>query len=112
MGSGLGTVEARHISDGIFLAAARAIADLSPAKRDPAANLPAPLVDLRKVSFHIAVAAAKKAQADGLAEPPSDELTAAAVRGKIWSRFTRRIDVCAGSHCARRSRGVGRSRCG
>ena len=85
-GIGLGAiaVEARCISDGMFLAAARTIADLSPAKRDPAANLLAPLVDLRKVSFHVAVAVAKQAQAEGLAEPLSDQLIAAAVRGKMW----------------------------
>ena len=85
-GIGLGAiaVEARCISDGMFLAAARTIADLSPAKRDAAANLLAPLVDLRKVSFHVAVAVAKQAQAEGLAEPLSDQLIAAAVRGKMW----------------------------
>ncbi|HYA04561.1 MAG TPA: malic enzyme-like NAD(P)-binding protein, partial [Xanthobacteraceae bacterium] len=77
-------VEARCISDGMFLAAARTIADLSPAKRDAAANLLAPLVDLREVSFHVAIAVAKQAQAEGLAEPLSDELIAAAARDKMW----------------------------
>ena len=40
-GIGLGAIatDARRISDGMFLAAARTIADLSPAKRDPEANL-------------------------------------------------------------------------
>ena len=67
-GIGLGTiaVQARRISDGMFLAAARAVAELSPARRDPAANLLPPLVDLRKISFHVAVAVAKQAIAEGL----------------------------------------------
>ncbi len=60
-GIGLGAIatEARRISDGMFLAAARTIAELSPAKRDPEANLLPPLVELRKLSFHVAVAVAK-----------------------------------------------------
>ena len=51
-GVGLGAIaiRARHISEGMFLAAARAIADLSPAKRDPHANLLTPLVESRAIS--------------------------------------------------------------
>ncbi len=78
----------------MFLAAARAIADLSPAKRDPTANLLAPLVELRQVSFHVALAVARQAQAEGLADPRSDEATAAAIRAKMWepryARYRRR----------------------
>ncbi|MFY9893757.1 MAG: NAD-dependent malic enzyme, partial [Xanthobacteraceae bacterium] len=44
-------VQARRISDGMFLAAARTIAELSPAKHDPRANLLPPLAELRKISF-------------------------------------------------------------
>jgi malate dehydrogenase (oxaloacetate-decarboxylating) len=85
-GIGLGAIAARagRISDEMFLAAARTIADLSPAKRDPQANLLAPLLELRKLSFHVAIAVAKQAQADGFAEPASDEKIAAAVRAKMW----------------------------
>jgi malate dehydrogenase (oxaloacetate-decarboxylating) len=85
-GIGLGaiTTDARRISDRMFLAAARAIADLSPTKRDPDANLLAPLVDLRKLSFHVALAVAKESQAEGLADEMSDEATAGAVRAKMW----------------------------
>jgi len=85
-GVGLGTiaVDARRISDGMFLAAARSVAELSPAKRNPAANLLAPLVELRKASSHVAVAVAKQARAEGLAEPLADDAIAAAVRAKMW----------------------------
>ena len=95
-GIGLAAIatQARRISDGMFLAAARAIADLSPAKRDPTANLLAPLVELRQVSFDVALAVARKAQAEGLADPRSDEATAAAIRAKMWepryARYRRR----------------------
>jgi malate dehydrogenase (oxaloacetate-decarboxylating) len=86
-GVGLGTiaVEARHISDGMFLAAARTIADLSPARGNSEANLLPPLVELRKISFRVATAVAAQAIAEGLAVPLTQEQIAAAVRGKMWA---------------------------
>jgi malate dehydrogenase (oxaloacetate-decarboxylating) len=85
-GIGLGAiaVRARRISDAMFLAAATAIAELSPAKRDPHANLLAPLVDIRKLSFHVALAVARQAQAEGFADARSEEETAAAIKAKMW----------------------------
>jgi malate dehydrogenase (oxaloacetate-decarboxylating) len=85
-GIGLGAiaVKARRISDAMFLAAARVMAELSPARRDPDANLLPPLVELRKISFHVATAVATQATAEGLAEPLSEEEIAAAVRAKMW----------------------------
>jgi malate dehydrogenase (oxaloacetate-decarboxylating) len=85
-GIGLGAIAARaeRISDGMFLAAARTIADLSPAKRDPEANLLPPLVEIRELSFHVAIAAGKQAQADGLANPVADDKLANLVRAKMW----------------------------
>jgi malate dehydrogenase (oxaloacetate-decarboxylating) len=85
-GIGLGAiaVEARAISDGMFLAAARTIAALSPARTDREANLLPPLVDLRKISFHVAIAVAKQAMAEGYATPLTEDQTAAAVRWKMW----------------------------
>jgi malate dehydrogenase (oxaloacetate-decarboxylating) len=77
-------VKARRISDAMFLAAARVMAELSPARRDPDANLLPPLVELRKISFHVATAVATQATAEGLAEPLSEEEIAAAVRAKMW----------------------------
>ena len=49
-GIGLGAiaVKASRISDGMFLAAARTIAGLSPAKKDPRANLLPPLAEIQK----------------------------------------------------------------
>ncbi len=85
-GIGLGAIaaKARHISDRMFLAAARTIAELSPAKRDPTANLLPPLVESRKLAFHVAVAVGTAAQIDGLAEPTSDTALAAAISAKMW----------------------------
>ncbi len=85
-GIGLGAIatDARRISDGMFFAAARTIAELSPAIHDPQANLLAPLRDIRKVSFHVAVAVAKQARAEGLADPMPDEAIVSAVRARMW----------------------------
>ena len=85
-GIGLGAiaVKARRISDAMFLAAARVMAELSPARHDRDANLLPPLVALREISFHVAVAVATQAIAEGLANPLSEENIAAAVRAKMW----------------------------
>jgi len=85
-GVGLGAiaVKASRISDGMFLAAARAIADLSPTRRDTRANLlPAP-AEIREVSLHVAIAVAQAAVGEGLAHSPPDGDLAGLVRGKMW----------------------------
>jgi len=85
-GIGLGAiaVRARRISDGMFLAAANAIAAQSPAKRDPNANLLPPLFEIRKLSFAVAFAVARQAQQEGCADALSEEATAATIRAKMW----------------------------
>jgi malate dehydrogenase (oxaloacetate-decarboxylating) len=85
-GIGLGAIaiDARRITDAMFLAAARAVADASPAKRDPHANLLPPLVNIRSLTFEVAFAVAKQAQAEGLAAAASDEAIAGAIRAKMW----------------------------
>jgi malate dehydrogenase (oxaloacetate-decarboxylating) len=85
-GIGLGAiaVRARRISDGMFLAAAKAIAAQSPTRRDANANLLPPLVAIRKLSFEVALAVARQAQKEGCADARSEEETAAAIRAKMW----------------------------
>jgi len=85
-GIGLGAiaVQARRISDGMFLAAARTIADLSPAKRDPRANLLPPLAEIRKVSLAVAIAVAKQAEREALAQSVPDQELGAAVTSMMW----------------------------
>jgi malate dehydrogenase (oxaloacetate-decarboxylating) len=85
-GVGLGAIaiQASRISDEMFLAAARTIADMSPAKRDPHANLLPPLAETRKLSFQVAVAVAEKAVAEGLAQSPPNQDLVAAVEAKMW----------------------------
>jgi malate dehydrogenase (oxaloacetate-decarboxylating) len=86
-GIGLGaiSVRARRISDGMLLAAARALAEASPSKRDPNANLLPPVTELRDVSYRVALALALQAQSEGLAEETSREELEARIRLKMWT---------------------------
>jgi malate dehydrogenase (oxaloacetate-decarboxylating) len=85
-GIGLGAiaVRARRISDGMFLAAAKAIAAQSPTRRDPHANLLPPLTEIRTLSFQVALAVARQAQKESCADALSEEQTAAAIHAKMW----------------------------
>jgi len=71
---------ARRISDGMLLAAARALAEMSPSKRDP---------KLRDVSYRVALAVALQAQSEGLAERTSREELEACIRLKMWTPIYR-----------------------
>jgi malate dehydrogenase (oxaloacetate-decarboxylating) len=70
-GIGLGAIAvgARRVSDGMLMAAARALAEISPARSDPNANLLPDVTDLRLVSYHVALAVASQAIQEGLAPP-------------------------------------------
>ncbi|MTJ81879.1 MAG: NAD-dependent malic enzyme [Telmatospirillum sp.] len=85
-GVGLGAiaVKARRVTDSMFIAAARALAEMSPARLDPGAPLLPPVGRLRDVAFPIALAVARKARAEGLTEDLSDEEIAALIRGRMW----------------------------
>jgi malate dehydrogenase (oxaloacetate-decarboxylating) len=85
-GIGLGAiaVEAPRISDRMFLAAARTIAEMSPAKRDPRANLLPPLTELRAVSLRVAIAVATQAVREGLTAAVAETDIAAAVQSLMW----------------------------
>jgi malate dehydrogenase (oxaloacetate-decarboxylating) len=76
-GVGLGVIasNARRVTDGMFVAAARALSELSPARRDSSQPLLPPLSEVRDVAKRVAVAVALQAQRDGVTEAlPQDEL--------------------------------------
>ena len=85
-GIGLGAiaVKARRITDAMFMAAARAVAELSPARLDPRKNLLPPIGSLREVAAHVAIAVAKQACKEGVAGEASAERIEEMVRAKIW----------------------------
>ena len=85
-GVGLATlaVGARRVTDGMFLAAAKALAELSPAKAQAGAPLLPPLNEMLAVSRHIALAVARQACVEGLTETLSDDQIVSMIDAKIW----------------------------
>jgi malate dehydrogenase (oxaloacetate-decarboxylating) len=67
LGLGVIAVKSKRVTENMFIQAAKALADLSPAKNDPYANLLPPLARIREVSLHVAIAVAKEAIAENLA---------------------------------------------
>lgn len=72
----------RRITDGMMLAAARALAEHSPALKDPSAPLLPTLKNIRNVAVEIACAVAREAERSGLA-PRSDSSSSASLRSRI-----------------------------
>ena len=85
-GVGLGAIasEARELTDGMFLAAARTLADMVDPERAAAGALYPRLADLGAVSRAIAVAVAREARDAGLGRMLPDESLAAAVDQARW----------------------------
>jgi malate dehydrogenase (oxaloacetate-decarboxylating) len=86
-GVGMGAVatRARRITGAMFMAAAKALAAMSPAKTDLAANLLPPVTKLREVAIAIAIAVGQQAYAEGLTEGISADRIEDAVRAKMWT---------------------------
>jgi malate dehydrogenase (oxaloacetate-decarboxylating) len=79
---------ARRVSDGMLIAAARRLAEHSPALADPAASLLPPLGDLRAVAVEVACAIGEAAQREGLAPPTSAaELRARVVQSQWYPAY-------------------------
>jgi malate dehydrogenase (oxaloacetate-decarboxylating) len=84
VGLGVLAVGARRVSEAMFMAAARALAAASPAARDSRAALLPHVTQLRDVAFSVAVAVAREAVAEGLAERATIEGLEARVRALMW----------------------------
>ena len=75
MGLGVVASGSRRVTEPMMLAAARALAENSPALKDASASLLPPLTDIRRVAAEIAFAVGIEAQRDGVAQKISkDEL--------------------------------------
>jgi len=84
VGLGVLSVGARRVTDGMMLAAARALGPHSPARRDPAAPLLPALEDLPSLTPEIALAVAREAQDSGLAPASSEDAVRAAIAARFW----------------------------
>ena len=75
VGLGLVAARARRVTDGMMVRAARALAENSPALKDPDGSLLPPVKHLRRVAVEIAIAVGLEAQRAGLAPATTpDEL--------------------------------------
>ena len=84
MGLGILAAGARRVTDAMFMAAAEALVDVSPAVKEHGASLLPSLKDIREVSRHIATQVAKQAQEDGVADPVSADELKAAIDRTMW----------------------------
>jgi malate dehydrogenase (oxaloacetate-decarboxylating) len=84
VGLGVLSVHAERVTDAMFMAAAEALADLSPARTDRNGRLLPPVSELRSVSLAVARAVAKQAVKDGVAEARDDETLEAAIQANVW----------------------------
>lgn len=84
-GLGLGAIVSRasRMSDGMFAAAAEAVAEQVDITQNPPSLLP-PVANLREISTIVAVAVANEAAAEGLAQVPLDN-TEKQVKDAMWS---------------------------
>jgi malate dehydrogenase (oxaloacetate-decarboxylating) len=95
-GVGLGAIatQARRITDTMFMAAARALAELSPARHDPQANLLPSVTALRDVAIAVAIAVGKQAHAEGLTRGVTADTIETAVHARMWT--PRYASYCVG----------------
>ena len=75
---------AKRVTDGMIMAAAKALAALSPARADKSAPLLPPIAEARKTSLAVAEAVGMQAIAAGMAEAVDEESLADALRGYVW----------------------------
>jgi len=85
VGLGVIAVEAARVTDTMFVAAARALAELSPVHKDSAAPLLPSLNDVRTVSRHVALAVAREAMRCGAAIKLSQDQLEQRIDAKMWT---------------------------
>ncbi len=91
IGLAVRAVHARRITDEMFMVAATALKDQSPALDDPGASLLPPLRTIRGVSRHIARAVATEAQRQGVADPCTPAELEQKLDRTMWKPVYRRL---------------------
>ena len=84
MGLGVLSVNARRVTDTMFMAAAKCLAGLSPARSSKSGRLLPPVAELRSVSFAVAKAVAQQAIQDGVADPLGNETMESRICANVW----------------------------
>ncbi|MHC2333223.1 NAD-dependent malic enzyme [Bradyrhizobium sp. USDA 4454] len=85
VGVGALAVGASRVSDGMFMAAAKALASVSPARDNPKHNLLPPVSALREVSQTVALAVALQAHKEGLAKDVPIDQVEGRIHAKVWT---------------------------
>jgi len=86
VGLGVIAVDARRVTDEMFMAAAKALATESPARLNPKMSLLPPVSSLRENSFSIALAVAREAHKQGLTKQGvSSDAIEGLIRAKVWT---------------------------
>ncbi len=83
MALGIVSSRAKQVSEGMMMASAMALAELSPTRRDASGALLPPLESLRTVSLSVALALGRQAEREGLAEVKGEAFVEA-VRANVW----------------------------
>ncbi|MDR3492643.1 MAG: NAD-dependent malic enzyme [Gammaproteobacteria bacterium] len=84
IGLGLIAVKSKFVTDKMFMIAAIALAECSPARSNPKENLLPPLAEIRQVSFKVACAVAQEAIAAGLGKLPDGVTLEQQILNKMW----------------------------
>jgi len=84
MGLGILAAGASRVTDAMFMAAAKAVAHLSPTVSDKEGRLLPPVDQLRAVSVAVAEAVARQAQADGVAGLADDVTLSDHIAAHVW----------------------------
>jgi malate dehydrogenase (oxaloacetate-decarboxylating) len=82
---GILVARARHVTDGMIMAAAKALASLSPSREDKNAPLLPPISDSRRVALVVSQAVAGEAVAEGVAHNDLGEDMADRIREYVWN---------------------------
>ena len=85
VGLGVIAVKARRVTDSMFMAAAKALAAVSPARANPNGNLLPPVTSLRDVSAAVATAVAQQAHNEDLTEGINADEIEGLIRAHIWA---------------------------
>ncbi len=85
MGLGILAVSAERVTDNMFMAAAKALKECSPALSDRCASLLPPLHTIRDAARRIGAAVAKQAQLDGVADARSDKELEDCIAQTMWT---------------------------
>jgi malate dehydrogenase (oxaloacetate-decarboxylating) len=81
---GILVCRARRVTDEMIMAAARALASLSPAREDPNAALLPPVADSRKVALVVAEAVGREAIRQGVAAEAEEASLPERLRAYVW----------------------------